>query len=182
MSLLYAIDPGTLQSALVVLEHDPIRATHIREHVTILNAALLPTLSRAPLGAQLVIEQIEAMGMAVGAETFETVFWSGRFYEAWPNHDRYRLARRPIKLHLCGTMQAKDANIRQALLDKFGGKDAALGRKHAPGPLYGIKGHEFAALAVGVTWLEQHGAPIRTASTLLPDVGAAHTTQPIRTA
>jgi hypothetical protein len=182
MSLLYAIDPGTLQSALVVLESDPRRSTVIVEHTTVLNAALLPRLNDAPMGAQLVIEQIEAMGMAVGAETFETVFWSGRFYEAWPNHDRYRLARRPIKLHLCGAMQAKDANIRQALLDKFGGKDAALGRKHAPGPLYGLKGHEFAALAVGVTWLEQHGTPIRAASTLLLDVGAAHMVPPIRTA
>ena len=181
MSLTYCLDPGTLQSAIVVLESTP-RATVVREHMTILNGLALTWLRNAPLDATMVIEQIEAMGMAVGAETFETVFWSGRFYEAWPNTDRYRLARRPIKLHLCGAMQAKDANIRQALLDKFGGKDAAIGRKHAPGPLYGLKGHEFAALAVGVTWLEQHGTPIRAASMLLPDVGAAHMTPPIRTA
>jgi hypothetical protein len=181
MSLTYCIDPGTLQSALVVLESTSA-GTIIREHMTILNGLALTWLRNAPLDATMVIEQIEAMGMAVGAETFETVFWSGRFYEAWPNHDRYRLPRRPIKLHLCGNMQAKDANIRQALLDKFGGKDAALGRKHAPGPLYGLKGHEFAALAVGVTWLEQHGTPIRAASALLPDVGAVPTMPPIRTA
>lgn len=154
---LYAIDPGTLQSALVVLETDS-RDVRVRESTTILNAALLPKLETAPPGATLVIEQIEAMGMAVGHETFETVFWTGRFYEAWPNHERFRLPRRPIKLHLCGNMQAKDANIRQSLLDRFGpGKELAIGTVRARGPLYGMKGHEFAALAVGITWLETHG-------------------------
>lgn len=154
MSLLYAIDPGTIQSALLIGEPSP-HGLLVRDHCTILNAALLPRLETAPLGAQLVIEQIEAMGMAVGHETFETVFWSGRFFEAWPNHDRFRLPRRPIKLHLCGSMQAKDANIRQALIDRFGGsKEAAIGTIRKRGPLYGVKGHEFAALAVAVTWIE----------------------------
>ena len=154
MTLLYAVDPGTLQSALVVLEQTP-RGTTVREHHTALNAVILGKLHCAPLGAELVIEQIEAMGMAVGHETFETVFWSGRFCETWPNENRYRLPRRPIKLHLCGSMQAKDANIRQALIDRFGGsKEAAIGTIKKQGPLYGVKGHEFAALAVGVTWLE----------------------------
>jgi hypothetical protein len=41
-------------------------------------------------------------------------------------------------------MRAKDANIRQALIDKLG----AVGTKKAPGPLYGISGHLWAALAV----------------------------------
>lgn len=150
--ILYACDPGTLQSALVIVEQTP-RGLTVREHHTALNAVILAKLHCAPLGAELVIEQIEAMGMAVGHETFETVFWSGRFYETWPNENRYRLPRRPIKLHLCGSMQAKDANIRRALLDKFGG-DAAIGVKARQGPLYGVKGHEFAALAVAVTWLE----------------------------
>ena len=158
MSLLYAVDPGTLQSALVVVEHAP-RGLAVIEHQTILNAALLPRLETAPLGATLVVEQIEAMGMAVGHETFETVWWSGRFHEAWPNNERYRLPRRPIKLHLCGSMQAKDANIRQALLDRFGGA-LAIGVKARQGPLYGVKGHEFAALAVAVTWIDTHTQPV----------------------
>lgn len=148
--ILYAIDPGTIQSALVILD-----SSTVRESSTVLNGALLPKLENAPTGAHLVIEQIEAMGMPVGHETFETVFWTGRFYEAWRNSNRFRLPRRPIKLHLCGSMQAKDANVRTALLDRFGpGKDLAIGTIKRQGPLYGMKGHEFAALAVGVTWLE----------------------------
>lgn len=156
MSLLYAVDPGTVQSALVIVDtcDGDIR---VREACTIVNAALLARLETAPLGSTLVLEQIEAMGMAVGHDVFETVFWTGRMFEAWPNSQRYRLPRRPIKLHLCGSMQAKDANIRAALLDRFGGsRETAIGTTKHRGPLYGLKGHEFSALAVAVTWLELH--------------------------
>jgi len=56
-------------------------------------------------------------------------------------------------------MRAKDANIRQALIDRYGpGKDKAIGQKKTPGPLYGFKSHEWAALAVAVTWMDQQGA------------------------
>ncbi len=42
------------------------------------------------------------------------------------------LPRRAVKLELCADSRAKDANIRQALLDRFGGS-TAIGRKAAPG-------------------------------------------------
>lgn len=154
MNLTYCVDPGTLQSALVVLERGGPHGFIVRDHQTLLNLDLLALL-RTVRGSSdtLVIEQMQSMGMAVGQEVFTTVWWSGRFYETWGHAHRYQLPRRPIKLHLCGTMQAKDSHVRQALLDKFGGS-SAIGVKRAPGPLYGVKAHEFAALAVGVTWLE----------------------------
>jgi hypothetical protein len=38
------------------------------------------------------------------------------------------------------------------LLDRFGpGREVAVGTKRAPGPLYGIKGDEWSALAVALT-------------------------------
>jgi hypothetical protein len=151
--MLWAVDPGTLQSALVILD-----GSRVREVCTLLNAALLPRLAAAPPGSTFVCEQIAAMGMPVGNETLTTCWWTGRFYEAWPNLDRYMLTRGAIKHHLCGTMQAKDANVRMALLDRYGpGKDRAIGTIKAKGPLHGLKGHEFSALAVGIVWLEQHG-------------------------
>lgn len=156
MSVLYAVDPGTLQSALVVVQTGA-QGLSVLDAVLALNGEILARCRRAPASATLVLEQIEAMGMAVGAETFETVFWTGRFYEAWPGLERYRLPRRAVKLHLCGSMRAKDANVRQSLLDRFGGS-AAIGRKATPGPLYGLHGHHFAALAVAVTWLDTHPA------------------------
>ncbi len=105
----------------------------------------------------MVIEKIESMGMSVGRTTFETVYWSGRFAEAFAPNMVERLTRREIKLHLCGQSRANDANIRQALIDRFGpSTEKAIGKKSSPGPLYGVTGHQMAALAVAVTWADQH--------------------------
>ena len=109
--------------------------------------------SFAPL-ASVVIEKVEGFGMAVGAEVFETVFWSGRFAEAAHPLPVHRIGRKAVKLHLCGTHRAKDSNVRQALIDRYGGKDTAIGRKASPGPLYGVSGDVWAALAVAVTFAD----------------------------
>lgn len=103
----------------------------------------------------LVVEKIESFGMAVGAEVFETVWWSGRFAQTAMHFDKQtaRLPRKAIKLHLCGSMRAKDGNIRQALIDKYGGTKA-IGKKASPGPLYGVAGDCWSALAVCVTYAE----------------------------
>ncbi len=67
------------------------------------------------------------------------------------------MPRREVKLHLCGTARAKDNNIRAALLDRFGGsRSVAVGTAKHPGPLYGIRSHEWAALALAVTFWDQH--------------------------
>jgi hypothetical protein len=55
--------------------------------------------------------------------------------------------RKDVKLLLCGSPRAKDANIRQALLDLLGPQ----GTKAKPGPTYGVKSHAWAALGVAVT-------------------------------
>jgi hypothetical protein len=98
--------------------------------------------------------------MAVGREVFETVFWTGRFFEAATRRgaDVSWLPRKAIKVHLCGSARAQDSNIRVALIDRFGGSERAKGTKKAPGALFGIKAHEWAALALAVTWWDQAGA------------------------
>jgi hypothetical protein len=96
----------------------------------------------------LAIEMVEARGMPVGRETFETVLWAGRFMQAWGEDTTCELIyRREVKSFLCGSAKAKDSNIRQALLDKIGPQ----GTKKAPGPTYGVKAHIWAALSVAVT-------------------------------
>ncbi len=148
---LYAIDPGTEQSALVVLYPDGIVGGCILQNNE-MRSALLGHVVVSP--CHLVVEQIENMGMPAGKSLFETVFWSGRFVEAWQSHgieaSWSMLPRRQVKLAICGSMRAKDANIRRALLDRYGG-DAAGKRG---GPLAGIKSHLWAALAVGVAYQE----------------------------
>jgi hypothetical protein len=97
-------------------------------------------------------EMIASYGMAVGSSTFETCVWIGRFSEI-ARVDVELIFRKDIKLFLCGTMRAKDANIRQALLDLIGPQ----GTKKTPGPTYGIKSHTWAALAVAVYAAQQKG-------------------------
>ena len=60
-----------------------------------------------------------------------------------------------MKLAICGDSRAKDPNIRQALIDRYGGKEQAIGTKHLPGPLHAIVRDVWAALALGVAWLER---------------------------
>ena len=143
---LLAIDPGPEKSAWLVLDGTTPTAWGIDLNEDV---PLTP-------GDHLAIEMVQSFGMAVGAEVFETVFWIGRFVEAWQQTFRgyTRVYRKDVKLHMCGTPRAKDANIRQALIDRYGGKEAAIGTKKAPGPLYGIKADLWSALAVGITWME----------------------------
>ncbi len=145
-----AIDPGNELSAWCYWDGRPEQAGKSP------NADLLETLSEHDPEAydMLAIEMIASYGMAVGREVFDTCVWIGRFWEAWSRHGGHvrLIYRKDVKLHHCQTTRANDANIRAALIDRFGpGKIAAIGTKKAPGPLYGIKGDEWAALAVALT-------------------------------
>lgn len=152
---LMAIDPGNRMSAYVLLDTDTrnILAKGKVDNETMRNHLMVMFYEAV------VIEQIAAMGMAVGAEVFETCVWSGRFIECAVRRSIpwHRLKRTEIKIHLCGSMRAKDGNIRQALIDRYGGPDA-IGRKANPGRLYGVSADIWSALAVGTVWADQHNA------------------------
>ena len=149
-----AIDPGSTESAFVLWDGERVLDKGKWE-----NDILLVTL-RAPrsVGAIgvpfLVIEQVRSYGMPVGKDVFDTVFWSGRFVEAWDGKWE-QIPRKDVKMHLCGTTRAKDANIRQALIDRFG----KPGVKAAPNEVYGedgskekkLKADGWQALALAVT-------------------------------
>lgn len=142
--MILAIDPGTTESGYAVFAAS---TSEVYESGVLTNEQMLELVKIARYKT-LAIEKIEAMGMAVGAEVFETVHWAGRFLQAWHEPDQVvRCTRRAVKLHLCGSMRAKDPNIRQALIDTLG----APGTKRNPGPTYGVTSHAWAALAVAVT-------------------------------
>lgn len=144
--LVFAIDPGTTQSGWVLYRHGRVVEAGVSDNHDLLRWV------RAGQGADmLAIEMIEAMGMAVGKETFATVRWVGRFQQAWREpEDVHLVFRSAVKLAICGTKRAKDANIRAALIDQVG----APGTKKAPGPTYGVTSHAWQALGVAVTALE----------------------------
>jgi hypothetical protein len=152
-----ALDPGPTETAFV--EYDgakPISSAIIPNDTSIDGGMLdyLDAMSNRMAVEHLAIEGIACYGMPVGKETFDTCIWIGRFIEAWGRN--WSLVYRPdVKLHLCKSARAKDANIRQALIDRYGpSKRDAIGVKSAPGPLYGIKSHCWSALAVAVTYCE----------------------------
>lgn len=157
--IILAIDPGTTESAWVkfVLNVYPGR---IDRHGFEPNFMLLDNLEKYSIGCSYIVcEEIACYGMAVGKEVLDTVRFTGRLEErSLVISVPFRLMpRREVKMHLCHSMQAKDANIRQALIDKFGGK-SAQGTKEAPGPLYGISSHRWSALAIAVTAAEKGNA------------------------
>ena len=147
-----AIDPGPVQSGYVIWDGKAILHAEI-----IKNEELNNILPHAKRDHNLVIEQIRSYGMAVGASTFDTVFWSGRFCESF-GKPFYLMPRLEVKKHICHNGSAKDSNIIQALVDRFayGQKNKGKGTKKEPGFFYGFKSDIWQAFALAVTWWDQN--------------------------
>jgi hypothetical protein len=143
--MILAIDPGTEQSGYVILgsEGQVIEVGVVTNNEM---KCIVYARSAHETGWTMAIEMIASYGMPVGREVFETCVFIGMLLEAW-EHEKVKVYRKDVKLHLCGTPRAKDGNIRQALLDLYGGSEA-IGNKKNPGPLYRVKSHAWAALGV----------------------------------
>jgi len=173
MTQILAIDPGTTKSGwCYIIDGEPL------DYGWFDNEKIY-TLIKS-FTCQVVIEDVAHYGMPVGRDVFETIRWTGRFdYLAGSLGLAVTYITRPdVKLALCGSPRANDGTIRQALIDRFGGDEVAIGgkkcktckgkgwngREHAAcvdcaergtitpaGSLYGISGHVWSALAVGLT-------------------------------
>jgi hypothetical protein len=149
MSIL-AIDPGCNESAYALLREDLSLASFGK----IYNTDMLEVIKNKYY-EHMAIEMVASYGMAVGQEIFETVFWIGRFWETALLTDcKYiqKVYRKDEKMNLCHSMKAKDSNIRQALIDRFG----VVGVKKTPGWFYGVSKDVWAAIAVGVTYHDMY--------------------------
>jgi len=139
----FAIDPGDTQSAYLQWEDG-----HILDMAILPNDELLSILRLGVgIGTDYVVEGIASYGMPVGKTVFETCYMIGRILEITGATIVYR---KDIKMHLCGTTRAKDSNIRQALIDRFG----EPGTKKAPGLLYGVKKDIWSALAITMYYID----------------------------
>jgi len=172
-----AIDPGPEISAFCVLLSDGDALALPVDFGLLDNPVLLANLPRL-CADHLAIEEMACYGMAVGKSVFRTQLWLGRFIERWsrPFNCILRKGRwgpeplttgaegkyQGVCVHLCRNNGAKDSNIHQALLDRWGGKPKAVGRKKTPGPLYGITGDVWSALAIAVTYADQAMARTET--------------------
>lgn len=149
-----SIDPGNIESAYVVLDKKTLK---IIDFSKVANDYLVDQLEcdffdRFSID-HVAIEMIASYGMAVGATVFETCVWVGRFAQAASKYtDVQYIYRKDEKMNLCHTMKAKDSNIRQALIDRFG----VVGTKKNPGWFYGVSKDVWAAIAVGVTYHDMY--------------------------
>jgi hypothetical protein len=149
--MILAIDPGPVKSAWVVYDPDakePLVNMGIDQ-----NEFLFVKFFDCDFDSYIdgvVIEMVASYGMAVGASVFETCVIIGRFAQLFSRLPVSMMYRKDVKMHLCQSMRAKDANIRQALIDKLG----PPGTKRNPGGTYGVKADVWSALAVAVTFAD----------------------------
>ena len=120
-----AIDPGTNKSGWCFIEDDgQVQDFGWTENETVQVKANELSIAHDTL----LIEDISNYGMAVGRDTFETVKWMGRFDTVAQGKVKY-ITRPTIKAALCNSVKATDANVRQAVIDWYGGNAVAIGGK-----------------------------------------------------
>ncbi|MBN93401.1 MAG: hypothetical protein CL928_04915 [Deltaproteobacteria bacterium] len=151
-----AIDPGTTQSAWAVVRGGGTVTTFGKEP----NETLLEAIRDKGRGWHtvdcLIVEGMTSYGKPVGTEVFETLVWTGRFLEAWEPGESDRISRRDVKKIVCGTTHSRDSDVRRCIIERYteDGMDA-IGTKKEPGPLYGVAGDVWSAIAVGLAWKER---------------------------
>lgn len=144
-----AIDPGPEESAWVLWNGQFILGKAIENNEFLISKIRNLVMPSAP--HILALEEVRnTYGMPAGISICKTIFWTGRFYEAWqtsiPNSQIVLVPRIDVKMYLCKTAKARDSNVRQALIDRFG----KPGNKNNPGILYGVKKDMWQALALAV--------------------------------
>lgn len=155
-----AIDPGNIESAYTIIGFETYEPEQYyfgkvenEDLMRMIEVIKLYDVDRA------VIEKIASYGMPVGEEVFDTCIWTGRFMQALAerNIPTELVKRHEVKINLCHDTRAKDANIIQALVDRFtpGARNYGKGTKQAPGWFYGFKADIWQAYALGVTYIDR---------------------------
>lgn len=143
--IVLAIDPGTHESGWCLFDGA------VRDSGVTPNAELLATV-RKDQSDILAIEAFKARGNVIDNNCVQTIRWEGRFMEAWGDPDGVLLvSRQAVKVALGLPGSADDARVNARVRQMLGDK----GTKKAPGPLYGIKSHAWAALAVAITAIRE---------------------------
>lgn len=142
------IDPGPDESGVAVWTDGKVGLHAVMPNDEIL--ARLASNTGMPQPTTVVIEMIADFRMVVGINVFRTCIAIGKFQQAWsppwsPRPMR-ELIRQKVKTELCGTPRAGNPEVRQALINLLG----EPGKKSAPGPTFGIKSHEWSAIALCV--------------------------------
>lgn len=143
-----AIDPGHKQSAYVLIGTP---GYVLIEQGILPNDELLIWVRDIAAPDVITIEMIKSYGNVMGDSVIETCVWIGRFIQASGKGDAVDLLpRKTVVTQICNNPRAKDSNVRQALIDRYGG----AGAEKKGGPLEGVKKDIWSALAVAIAWHE----------------------------
>jgi len=150
----FAIDPGPTTCGVVLYHPIASRVLWAANELPVEDAVALAR-AKARDGLLVAIERVQSQGQA-GASLLRTSEVVGRLQQAALGG----LA--PVLLYRSDVLRALDVTgrgnrdklVRARLIELHGGsKEAAVGRKAAPGPLYGVSGHAWQALGVAVAVL-----------------------------
>ena len=146
---LLALDVGTVESGYCIVECDTYKPIQFGK---ISNTELLEIVRNADYQV-CAYEQFKSYGMAIGDSTINSIQWNGRFIQLIDDRgiEYHPIMRVEEKVAICGTTKAKDSNIRQALIDRFG----EVGTKKNQGFFYGFKKDVWSAFAIAVTYLDK---------------------------
>ena len=155
--LILGIDPGTYRSAYVVWRpRDFIlvdKGWPENDEMIDIIKGFQSAPPQSYIASRMIVEMVGhyGTGMATGKTTYETCVWIGRFIQAWQGkYGSELILRKTVVTQLCGVATGADANVRQALIDRYG----PTGTKKNPGRLYGVKTHIWQALGVAVAWAD----------------------------
>ena len=157
ITAIVGVDPGTTESAWVKYL---IAEDRVEQFETLDNDLFVDVLAPRRDGGWgksnciLVVEQMASYGKPVSTSVFDTVFWSGRFVQAWGG--RFVMyPRRRVKKVLLGKDKGGDPQVHTAVLSWFGGKTLAVGSKSDKGELWGMKGHEWQACGLALAYARE---------------------------
>ena len=163
MRKILAIDPGDQESGYVIWD-----GKVVSNKGKIPNEIMLDSISKMigepseePL--ELAIEMVASYGMPVGKNIFDTCVWIGRFiqeYESIIGYNYKKVYRQEVKMHLCKSTRAKDSNVIQALVDRFGNVNEhgkyGKGTKKNKGFFYEFSDDIWQAFAVAVYYFDTY--------------------------
>lgn len=152
-SKIIAIDPGNEESAFVIMDAETYKPIEFNKIDNEKLANILPLFIEGYKIKTCIIESIASYGMPVGKSVFETCIYIGRLTQICIyNNVKYEyMPRLKVKLNICNSAKAKDSNIRQALINRFG----IVGTKKNQGFFYGFKADIWSAFAIGTTYLDK---------------------------
>lgn len=151
-----AIDPGSEKSGVAMVRVSdflPIKAAKIDNEQVFVFDAFNPNTDC------IFIEETQNYGMPAGKDLRNTILWSGRFMQHFISRGFCVefIPRVAVKLALCNSVQAKDGNVIQALVDRFAAtqKNHGKGTKKSPGWFYGFQADIWQAYALGVVAIDR---------------------------